>query len=134
MIEGAFYLVDKSAWEWARRDASARDDLAALDGLLAACHLTSLELAYSARNVTDHARVLAGQRRLVWLPVTEECMDRALEIAAALAANGQHRTPIPDVIIAATAQVHGATVVHVDGDYERIAELTGQPQHRLLTS
>lgn len=41
-------------------------------------------------------------------------MDRALEVVAMLAAKGQHRTPIPDVIIAATAEHHQATVLHID--------------------
>jgi predicted nucleic acid-binding protein len=34
---------------------------------------------------------------------------------------------LPDLIIAATAEQHGATVLHYDADYERIAEITGQP-------
>ncbi len=46
-------------------------------------------------------------------------MDRALQVQRLLAAhsggNG-HRRPIPDLIIAATAELHGAEVLHVDGD------------------
>ena len=43
-----------------------------------------------------------------------------------------HRRPIPDLIIAATAELHGAEVLHVDSDYDLIAEVTGQPMRRLL--
>lgn len=131
------YLVDKSAWEWARRDAAARADLAdllAAGHILAGSHLTALEMAYSARNAADHATIIARQRATRWLPVTEVVMDRALEIVAMLASRGQHRTPIPDIIIAATAEHHHATVLHVDKDYEHIAEATGQPMRRLATS
>ena len=78
--------------------------------------------------------MLAGQRALEWLPVSEAAMDRALEVQRLLAqhrGNG-HRRPIPDLIIAATAELHGAEVLHVDSDYELIAEVTGQPMRRLL--
>lgn len=131
------YLADKSAWEWARRDTTANAGLAELiqaGHILAGCHLTTMELAYSARNADDHAKVIARQRASRWLPVTEVIMDRALEIIAMLAARGQHRIPIPDVIIAATAEHHGATVLHVDNDYDRLAAVTGQPTRRLPTT
>jgi predicted nucleic acid-binding protein len=45
-----------------------------------------------------------------------------------LAASRQHRHfRLPDLIIAATAEQHGATVLHYDTDYDRIAAVTGQP-------
>jgi predicted nucleic acid-binding protein len=131
------YLVDKSAWEWARRDTVASAELAELlraGHILAGSHMTATELAYSARNADDHSRVLGRQRAARWLPVTEAVMDRALDIVALLARRGQHRMPIPDVVIAATAEHHNATVLHVDSDYDRIAAVTGQPVHRLPTS
>lgn len=130
------FLVDKSAWEWARRDTKATEHLTSLidaGHVLAGSHLTTMELAYSARNAVDHKKVISRQRSAHWLPVNETVMDRALEVIAILAERGQHRTPIPDVIIAATAEVHGATVLHVDSDYERIAAVTGQSVHRLPT-
>jgi predicted nucleic acid-binding protein len=34
-----------------------------------------------------------------------------------------HRTSIPDLLIAETALHHGLGVIHVDADYERIAEV-----------
>jgi predicted nucleic acid-binding protein len=36
-----------------------------------------------------------------------------------------------DLGIAATAERHGAQIVHVDHYYERIAALTGQPVRRI---
>jgi predicted nucleic acid-binding protein len=129
-------LADRSALEWARRDDRAR---AAFLGLrtahvIAACHMTALEICYSARNRADLEALLEGQRALEWLPVSEAAMDRALEVQRLLArhrGNG-HRRPIPDLIIAATAELHGAEVLHVDSDYDIIAEVTGQPVRRLF--
>src|SRR5215467_2010825 len=98
------------------------------------CHMTALEICYSAPNLADLEALIAGQRALEWLPVSEAALDRALEAQRLLAAhrgNG-HRRPIPDLIIAATAEQHGAEVLHVDRDYELIAEVTGQPMRRLL--
>lgn len=55
-------------------------------------------------------------------------MRRALEVHRLLAAQSQHRNfRLPDLIIAATAEVHGATVLHYDIGYDRIAAVTGQP-------
>ena len=34
-----------------------------------------------------------------------------------------HRTPIPDLLIAETALHHNLGVLHVDGDFARIAEV-----------
>jgi predicted nucleic acid-binding protein len=34
---------------------------------------------------------------------------------------------LPDLIIAAVAHGHGATVLHYDHDYDAIAEVTNQP-------
>ena len=45
-----------------------------------------------------------------------------------LADRGQHRAPsIPDLIIAAAAELAGLTVLHPDKDFEIIAAITGQP-------
>jgi hypothetical protein len=68
----------------------------------------------------------------VWLPVTAAVEDEAVEIMARLADEGQHRMPLPDVMIAATALVHEATILHYDGDFERIAEATGQGQEWIV--
>jgi predicted nucleic acid-binding protein len=96
--------------------------------------MTALEICYSARNQADLEALLAGQRALEWLPVSEAAMDRALEVQRLLARHrgSGHRRPIPDLIIAATAELHGAEVLHVDSDYDLIAEVTGQPVRRLF--
>jgi hypothetical protein len=60
--------------------------------------------------------------------------DRSMEVLTLLADRGQHRAPsIPDLIIAATAELAGLTVLHLDKDFEIIANLTGQPLEALTT-
>ena len=59
-------------------------------------------------------------------------MDRAVEVLTLLADRGQHRAPsIPDLIIAASAELAGLTVLHLDKDFEVIANMTGQPSTRV---
>jgi predicted nucleic acid-binding protein len=42
---------------------------------------------------------------------------------------GAHKSSAkhPDLLIAAAAEAVGVTVLHYDEDYDRIAEITGQP-------
>lgn len=57
---------------------------------------------------------------------------RALEVQLLLADSGHHRAPsVPDLLVAATAELAGLTVLHVDKGFELIAGLTGQPVQRL---
>jgi predicted nucleic acid-binding protein len=64
--------------------------------------------------------------------LTPKIEDRAIELQLALAERGHHRAPsIPDLLIAATAELADLTVLHIDKDFELIAELTGQPTERL---
>jgi hypothetical protein len=51
---------------------------------------------------------------------------------AALALRGQHRAPIPDLMLAAIAQASAAVVLHYDADFERIAGVTGQPHEWIV--
>jgi predicted nucleic acid-binding protein len=58
-----------------------------------------------------------------------------VEVLTLLADRGHHRGPsVPDLLIAATAELHGLTVLHVDKDFELIAEVTGQPVERLVVN
>lgn len=59
-----------------------------------------------------------------WLRLTEAVAARALDIQRHLAGIGQHRRPIPDLLVAATALEHDATVLHYDRDFDLIAEAT----------
>ena len=63
---------------------------------------------------------------------TPSIEDRALEVQILLTDRGRHRAPsVPDLIVAATAELAGLTVLHLDKDFDLIAEITGQPTERL---
>lgn len=123
------FLADKSALEQRHHSPDAGDLLALLlvEGSLASCHISALEVLYSARSLADYETLLLGIESLPWLMVTTEAMDRALEVQHLLARRGQHRLPLPDLMLAATAEVHDATVLHYDHDYDLITAVTGQP-------
>lgn len=58
--------------------------------------------------------------------------DRAVAVQALLADRGRHRAPsVPDLIVAATAERAGLTLLYVDRDFDLIAEITGQAIERL---
>ena len=132
------WLIDKSALvrlsaspdagEWAERIER---------GLVRITTVTRLEVGYSARSGPD---LRAGLRQppLSAMPVqylTPAIEDRAVEVLTLLADRGQHRAPsIPDLIIAATAELAGLTVLHMDKDFEVIADITGQSVERLNVS
>jgi predicted nucleic acid-binding protein len=64
--------------------------------------------------------------------MTPTAEDRAMEVQALFADQGQHRAPsIPDLLIAAAAELAQLVVVHLDKDFELIADVTGQPVERL---
>jgi predicted nucleic acid-binding protein len=131
------WLIDKSALvrlgtspdsaEWASRIER---------GLVRITTVTRLEIGYSARSGTD---LRAGLRQppVSAMPVeylTPAIEDRAVEVLTALADRGQHRAPsVPDLIIAATAELAGLTVLHSDKDFDLIASVTGQPAEWLST-
>lgn len=64
--------------------------------------------------------------------LTPAIEGRAVEVQLTLAGEGKHRAPfIPDLLVAATAELAGLSVLHVGKDFERIAALTGQTVERL---
>lgn len=129
------WLIDKStlvrlggspdADEWAYRIGR---------GLVRITTLTRLEIGYSARNVS-RAREAFTTPPLSAMPVeylTPAIEDRAVEVQQLLAGRGQHRAPsIPDLLISATGELAGPTLLHLDKDFDRLAGVTGQPCERL---
>lgn len=59
-------LADKCALELARRNHRARTAFLDLRNahVIAACHMTAVEICYSARNVADLEAPVVGQRAL----------------------------------------------------------------------
>jgi predicted nucleic acid-binding protein len=129
------WLIDKSALVRLTQAVDAAEWASRIDrGLVRISTVTRLEVGYSARTASDH-RTLLTEPPMSSMPVeylTPKIEDRAVELQLALAERGLHRAPsIPDLLIAATAELADLTVLHLDKDFELIAELTGQPVERL---
>ena len=129
------WLIDKSALVRVATVDDAEEWAARIErGLVRISTVTRLEIGFSARSGTD-LRDAARRPPLSEMPVeylTPAIEDRAVEVQATLTDRGHHRAPsIPDLLIAATAELVGLTVLHIDKDFELIAEFTGQSHHRL---
>jgi predicted nucleic acid-binding protein len=134
-VELRRWLIDKSALVRLSESPDASEWRVRIDrGLVRISTVTVLEVGFSARSAED----LAQQWRrppLAAMPIeylTARVEARAVEVQRLLAQRGQHRAAsIPDLIIAATAELAGLTVLHVDKDFELIADVTSQPEERL---
>ena len=119
------WLLDKSAAARSSQERVAQQ-LADLAGSLFLCPVGALEQLYSARSARDYD-VLEADLRASFevVPVPPDVFEKALELQRDLAHHHGmwHRTPIPDLLIACTALHHNLGVVHVDRDFERIAEV-----------
>lgn len=129
------YLADKSALTRRETRPQVREivEPLLLAGRIATCGIVDLELLYSASSPTVYGALACTLRALPRVPVTEAVLDRALAVQALLAERSQHRAvPLPDLLVAACAESAGLSVLHYDADFDRIAELTGQPTRWVL--
>lgn len=130
------WLIDKSAFVRLFRSPDAAKWASAIErGMVRISTVTKLEIGYSAQSVEELRREMS-MPPLASMPVeylTPSIEDRAVEVQVALAEQGLHRAPsIPDLLIAATAERSGLTVLHLDKDFELIANHTRQLVERLV--
>jgi predicted nucleic acid-binding protein len=122
------YLIDKSALARMMHEP-VRLRLAPIieAGNAATCGIVELAVLFSARSLDEYLRI-RSRRILAYrrIPMNEEVFERAIEVQTELARIGHHRLPIPDLLIAATAESSDLTVMHYDGDFDTIAGITGQ--------
>jgi predicted nucleic acid-binding protein len=129
------WLIDKSAFNRLATSPDAAEWInRANRGLIRISTVTRLEISYSARSAAE-LRADLTRPPLSLLPVEylrPAIEDRAVDVQALLADRGQHRAPsIPDLLVAATAELNGLSVLHLDKDFDLIAAVTGQPVERL---
>jgi len=124
------FLVDTSAYARLANQAIA-DAMEPLiqGGQVALCAAVELELLYSARNEAELRQLRMDLRhRFEIIPTGQADFDRAIEVMQILSVAGQHRSvPIPDLVIGAVAERSGLIIIHYDQDFDRLAEVTGQP-------
>lgn len=132
------WLIDKSALV---RLAASQDAEQWADrigrGLICITTLTLLEVGFSARSGAD-LRAATRRAPLSLMPVeylTPQMERRAVEVQMLLADQGRHPAPaVPDLLVAAAAELTGLTVLHLDKDFDLIADVTDQPVERLRIS
>lgn len=129
------WLIDKSALVRLAQSNDAEEWASRIQrGLVRITTVARLEVGFSARSA-EELRASIGRPPLASMPIeylTPSIEDRAVAVQATLADRGQHRAPsIPDLLNAAAAELAQLTVLHLDQDYELIADITGQPVERL---
>lgn len=130
-------LADATAWIWSRRREYPQlrewfdEQLEA--GQIATCDLVRLELLAGVHS-SQYAQRARDLEALDTCPVGAREWARALEVQAALAGlktDYHKQLPPADLLIAAAAEGAGVELLHYDKDFERVAEVTGQPLRRL---
>ena len=119
-------LVDSSAWiEYYRRDGSEevrdlvlsaiRDNRAATNGII------KVEIVAYATREADSLNVRSDLLGCHWLELTGTVFEFAVEMGRKLRTLGV-TVPATDLIIAGSARLAGAELLHFDGHFELIAE------------
>lgn len=125
----ATHLIDTSAHARMQHDTVAMVLVPLIEaGVVGSCSPLDFEDLYSARTPAEY-RLIANIRRNAYehLPINDSEWSRALEVQAVLASESRLReVGIADLLIAAVAERYGLTLLHYDGDFDTIAEITGQ--------
>jgi predicted nucleic acid-binding protein len=122
------HLLDTSVLTRLRQPAiRAALEPKAQRGQLARAGISDLEIGYSARDGSEWDRLAEALEVFELIQSTAEQMLRARQVQRLLAAKHQRGRKVPDLMIAAAAEVRGLTVVHYDSDFDQIAAVTGQP-------
>jgi predicted nucleic acid-binding protein len=130
MAAVARYLADTSALARLHHPPVA-SALAPLieSGLVATCGVIEFELGRATRGSAELDELRTDRDAgYEWLATHDEDWRRALDVQALLWRRGRLRAVgLPDLLIAAVAERERVTVLHYDGDYDLITEITGQP-------
>jgi predicted nucleic acid-binding protein len=126
----ATYLIDTSVWH-RRANPAVTDRLAELFAAdeVAITEPVRLAVLFSARSADEYEALSRELDGLQPAPCDNAELRRALEVQRILAHRGglHHRSvKIPDLLVAATAESAGLTVLHYDEDYDRVSAVTGQ--------
>jgi predicted nucleic acid-binding protein len=117
-------LIDKSAYVRGEEAVPETDELCL-------CAVTRLELLYSARSASDYELLEDDLQQFRDLRMDAETFAVALGAQRELATRGQHRLPLPDLLIASCAQQHAADVLHVDRHYDTLSQVLAFRPRRL---
>jgi predicted nucleic acid-binding protein len=121
------HLVDTSVLTRLRHP-SVRERVGRLAaaGSLARAGISDLEIGYSARTAEEWDQAAEALVAFELIETEPAHLRRARQVQRLLAARHQRGRKIPDLLIAAAAELHGLGVLHYDADFDRIAAVTGQ--------
>ena len=104
-------------------------------GVVATCAILDIEALQNAPNSAAVNRVITDRAGLRRLSMQDEVWDQVLGTQARLSHAGRrHAVDVVDLVVAAVASHHGATLLHYDRDFDAIAEITGQPTEWVVPS
>ena len=121
----ALILLDKSAWF---RGGPGLVEY----GELCMCAITRVEILYSARSTADFVTLEDDLSAYRDVRIDHATMSAAESAQRELGGRGSYRLPLPDILIGACAQQHGADVLHVDRHFDALAEIFGFRSLRLV--
>lgn len=121
------YLVDTSVLTRLRQGPvrAAVEELAG-SGQLGRAGISDLEVGFAARNSREWDSLQDALDSFELVETTSAHVQRARQVQRLLAARSQRGRKVPDLLVAAAAEVRKLIVVHYDGDFDRIAAVTGQ--------
>ncbi len=133
------FLVDNSVLQRLARSGEIRTEVSRLahrGEVLCASTVSVLEAGFSARSHDAHQEIV---RRLTQsfelLPLTEEVGSVAVQLQDALWRAGKGRAAgVVDLLHAAAAVSHGATVLHYDSDFDHIASVDRRVRAQWIVS
>lgn len=124
-------LADTSAWTNRHKNpdvfADFNERLEA--GRIATCPMVELELLWMGTDHADFVAIRDECNSLERVPIEEAAWQRATDVFERLAARGplHHRqVKLPDLLVAAAAELADLPICHYDADFELIAAVTGQ--------
>jgi predicted nucleic acid-binding protein len=137
------YLADTSIWAWANKRSRPDITEKLAERLerdeICTCVPVALETLHRAETSDEYVRLFEALfEPLEWLPLTNACAWRALDVQRELApaSHGNHRRPATDFLIAAAAEAAGAAVSlwFFDKDLKVICDHTQQPHEEERSS
>ena len=98
----------------------------AVVGRAARAGITDLEIGFSARNAQEWDQLASSLSELGLVETTAEHMRRTRQTQRLLAEQGLRGRKVPDLLIAAAAELEQLTLLHYNSDFDFIATATGQ--------
>lgn len=95
-------------------------------GRVARAGISDLEVGFSARNAGEWDSLLLALQTFDLVETDARHVERARQVQRLLAARQERGRKVPDLLIAAAAELAGLTVLHYDADFDRIEAVTGQ--------